>query len=182
MKIHKLKLNAKYYEDSERGIKTFEIRKNDRVYKIGDVLELREYIEDIRGLGCYTGNVHWKIITYILDDDLYLAPGYVCLGLSPIAEPGQEDRRMSDVLISRKAVIESVDRHTRDDGTLDDDISVILEEVETAFDKEKVIKELKANMSSVQGISGQAVTFMFSDGYYNGTKDAIEIVEKGGIE
>ena len=90
--------------------------------------------------------------------------------------------KMSDDLISRKAVIESVDRHTRDDGTLDDDISVILEEVETAFDKEKVIKELKANMSSVQGISGQAVTFMFSDGYYNGTKDAIEIVEKGGIE
>ena len=51
MKIHKLKLNAKYYEDSERGIKTFEIRKNDRDYKIGDVLELREYIEDMRGLG-----------------------------------------------------------------------------------------------------------------------------------
>lgn len=91
MKIHKLKLNAKYYEDSERGIKTFEIRKNDRDYKIGDVLELREYIEDMRGLGYYTGNVHWKIITYILDDDLYLAPGYVCLGLSPIAEPEQED-------------------------------------------------------------------------------------------
>lgn len=91
MKIHKLKLNAKYYEDSERGIKTFEIRKNDRDYNIGDVLELREYIEDIRGLGYYTGNVHWKIITYILDDDLYLAPGYVCLGLSPIAEPEQEE-------------------------------------------------------------------------------------------
>ena len=91
MKIHKLKLNAKYYEDSKRGIKTFEIRKNDRDYKIGDVLELREYIEDIRGLGYYTENVHWKIITYILDDDLYLAPGYVCLRLSPIAEPEQED-------------------------------------------------------------------------------------------
>ena len=54
------------------------------------MLELREYIEDMRGLRYYTGNVHWKIITYILDDDLYLAPGYVCLGLSPIAEPEQE--------------------------------------------------------------------------------------------
>ena len=91
MKIHKLKLNDKYYEDSERGIKTFEIRKNDRNYKIGDVLELREYVKDIRGLAYYTGNVHWKIITYILDDGLYLAPGYVCLGLLPIAEPEQED-------------------------------------------------------------------------------------------
>lgn len=39
-------------------------------------------------------------------------------------------------------VIKAVDRHTRDDGTLDDDISVILEEVKMAFNKEKDIKEL----------------------------------------
>ena len=50
---------------------------------------------------------------------------------------------MSDDLISREAVIEVVDRHTREDGTLDEDISVILEEVETAFDKEKTIDQLK---------------------------------------
>lgn len=50
---------------------------------------------------------------------------------------------MSDDLISRKAVIEAVDRHTREDGTLDDDISVILEEVKTAFDKEKVVKQIE---------------------------------------
>lgn len=31
--------------------------------------------------------------------------------------------------------IKAVDRHTRDDGTLDEDISVILEEVKTAYDK-----------------------------------------------
>lgn len=51
--------------------------------------------------------------------------------------------RMSDDLISRKAVIAAVDRHTREDGTLDDDISVILEEVKTAFDKEKVAKQIE---------------------------------------
>lgn len=58
---------------------------------------------------------------------------------------GTEGRvnKMSDDLIRRKAVIEAVDRHTKEDGTLDDDISVILEEVETVFDKEKVIEELK---------------------------------------
>lgn len=57
-----------------------------------------------------------------------------------------------------------------------------IEQQPTAFNKEKVIEELKANMNSFAGISGQAVTFMFSNGYYNGTKDAIEVVEKGGIE
>lgn len=50
---------------------------------------------------------------------------------------------MRDDLISRKEAIEAVDRHTREDGTLDDDITVILEEVMTAFDKEKVIMEMK---------------------------------------
>ena len=49
---------------------------------------------------------------------------------------------MSNDLISRKAVIEAVDKHTREDGTLDEDISIILEEVKTAFDKEKVTEEL----------------------------------------
>lgn len=74
---------------------------------------------------------------------------------------------MSD-LISRKAVIEAVDRHTRDDGTLDDDISVILEEVETAFDKEKVIEELE--------------NYLFEKYCVEGDENISEIVEKGGIE
>ena len=55
---------------------------------------------------------------------------------------GTGGRTTNDDLISRKAVIKAVDRHTRDDGTLDADISIILEEVETTFDKEKDIKEL----------------------------------------
>ena len=62
------------------------------------------------------------------------------------------------------------------------EIASVIKSTPAAFDKEKVLEELKSNMSSVQGISGQAVTFAFSDGYYNGIKDAIEIVEKGGIE
>lgn len=46
-------------------------------------------------------------------------------------------------LLNEKDVIKIVDRHTREDGTLDDDISVILEEVKTAFDKEKVVKQIE---------------------------------------
>lgn len=82
---------------------------------------------------------------------------------------------MKDDLISRKAVIEAVDRHTREDGTLDDDISVILEEVKTAFDKEKVIEELKrCRVYQFQGVLPDGRVCHFSD--------AIKIVEKGGIE
>ena len=98
---------------------------------------------------------------------------------------------MSDDLISRKALLEVIDisfiipilkMNLRPEHEAVLKIREIIMNMPTAFNKEKVIKELKANMSSVQGISGQAVTFMFSDGYYNGIKDAIEIVEKGGIE
>lgn len=83
---------------------------------------------------------------------------------------------MSNDLISRKAVIETVDRHTRDDGTLDDDISVILEEVETAFDKEKVKEELTAGKFITIGGNtvGESVNIRIDR--------AVEIVEKGGIE
>lgn len=81
---------------------------------------------------------------------------------------------MSGDLISRKAVIEAVDRHTKEDGTLDDDISVILEEVGTAFDKERVIEELQEagqSCNEADDICGvEAIEY------------AIEIVEKGGIE
>lgn len=82
---------------------------------------------------------------------------------------------MSDDLISRKAVIEAVDRHTREDGTLDDDISIILEEVKAAFDKEKVLEEFRSEIHLT-------VYDPMISGRYIKKERAIEIVEKGGIE
>ena len=92
MTIHKLKLNAAYYDDSASGIKPFEIRKNDRDYKVGDILELRDWLwSGLSGKGMYTGEAHWKVITYILDDTEYLRDGYVCPAVSPIAELEEEN-------------------------------------------------------------------------------------------
>ena len=84
---------------------------------------------------------------------------------------------MKDDLISRKAAIEAVDRHTRDDGTFDDDISVILEEVETAFDKEKVIEELEYD----KGMSAKYSTGLREQGHVEAFDEAIYVVKKGGI-
>ena len=81
----------------------------------------------------------------------------------------------SDDLISREAIIEAVDRHTREDGTLDDDITIILEEVKTAFDKGRVIEQLRrCRVYQFQGTLPDGRVCHFSD--------VIEIVEKGGIE
>ena len=87
---------------------------------------------------------------------------------------------MSDDLINRKAVIKAVDRHTKDDGTLDDDISMILEEIKTVFDKEKVINEI--HISSAGMAVNMNVSSSYAEGYIDAAKDIIEIVEKGGIE
>ena len=43
MKIHELKLDTRYFEDVKSGLKNFEIRKNDRDFKVGDILKLKKY-------------------------------------------------------------------------------------------------------------------------------------------
>lgn len=84
-------------------------------------------------------------------------------------------------LLKESDVIKAIDKHTKEDGTLNEDITVILEEVRTAFDREKVVKKLKRLETN-------------SFGYYNQYDDeqafgesaayrvAIEIVEKGEID
>lgn len=39
MKLHELKIKAQYYLDIVIGGKTFEIRKDDRDYKVGDLIK-----------------------------------------------------------------------------------------------------------------------------------------------
>lgn len=43
MAIHKLKIDSKYFDAVRKGFKTFEIRKNDRNFEVGDKLILQEY-------------------------------------------------------------------------------------------------------------------------------------------
>ena len=43
MKTHKLKIWPEYFVDVKTGRKTFELRRNDRDFKVGDKLILEEY-------------------------------------------------------------------------------------------------------------------------------------------
>lgn len=79
-KIHKLKLDAKYYEDSVKGYKGFEIRKNDRDFKVNDILMLYEVVKG-DPWNEETGRYHFAQIIYILDETKYLQEGYICLGI-----------------------------------------------------------------------------------------------------
>lgn len=76
---HKLKLAKMFFEDVRLGRKSFELRKNDRDYQIGDILELREMDN-----GEPTGRVIEKEITYILEGFAGLKEDYCILALADI--------------------------------------------------------------------------------------------------
>ena len=42
--IHELKINPLYFDAIEKRLKTFELRKDDRDYKVGDLIILKEYV------------------------------------------------------------------------------------------------------------------------------------------
>ena len=108
---------------------------------------------------------------------------------------------MSDDLISRKALIEEIQSfrcsitglragkgvlaHAADEYRKS--VSRIIDEQPTAFDKEKVIDELREelNLSDAEKercARENPLQFDSAKGYANGIANAIEIVEKGGIE
>ena len=80
---HELKISPKYFDAVAQGIKTFEVRKNDRGFAVGDTLWLREYDADaglVEAHG-YTFRKCHAVVTYILDDKDYCPEGYVILGI-----------------------------------------------------------------------------------------------------
>ncbi len=78
---HFLKITEEHFINVLKGIKTFEIRKNDRDYKIGDELVLRLWKKEK-----YTGDNITVKITYILKDAFKygLIPEYAIISFSEI--------------------------------------------------------------------------------------------------
>lgn len=83
MTVHELKVIQPYYAWVESGEKTFEVRKNDRNFIVGDYLQLREYRPDLAcGRGDYTGNQCTRVIRHILPGGQFgIESGYVVMGL-----------------------------------------------------------------------------------------------------
>ena len=75
-KTHEIKIVTSYWDDIVTGKKTFELRKNDRGYKVGDKLKMLE----IRA-GKFTGRTIEADIVYMLEDYTGLSEGYCILGI-----------------------------------------------------------------------------------------------------
>ena len=76
MKVtHQIKLEAEFFDDALSGRKSFELRKNDRNYKEGDVLEMEE-VKDGKKIGRKCS----KRIVYMMENFEGLEDGYCILG------------------------------------------------------------------------------------------------------
>lgn len=75
--IHELKISPEYFMDVVSGKKTFEIRKNDRDFKVGDYAKLNEYDAE----NGYTGESMTFEITYVMTDAEYVKEGFAVLGI-----------------------------------------------------------------------------------------------------
>lgn len=79
MKTHELKILPEYFEAVTSRRKRFEIRKNDRDYKVGDLLYLRKWNGEN-----FTGDSYKAEVTYITD--YAQKDGYVVLGVRGMEE------------------------------------------------------------------------------------------------
>jgi hypothetical protein len=77
---HKLKIWPQYFQDVISGVKTFEIRRDDRDFQVGDNVVLREWDPEGRQ---YTGRAVTGVIIYILRDDIGfgICEGYCVFGM-----------------------------------------------------------------------------------------------------
>lgn len=84
MTTHKLKILPKHFRDVVSGNKKFEVRYNDRDYRVNDILILQEW-NDEKSL--FTGSFISVSVTHILDDEKYLQKGYVILSIARVLNP-----------------------------------------------------------------------------------------------
>ncbi len=92
-RVHVLKTWPEYFEAIQAGLKTFEARKDDRDFRIGDHLKLREFNPEHEGIveQEYTGRVAACEITYIMRGPKFgIEQGWCVMGLKSTLTPLRE--------------------------------------------------------------------------------------------
>lgn len=75
---HQLKTLLEYLCAIGSGVKTFEVRKNDRDFHAGDILHLREWDQTRREWGPHSVTC---FVTYVLRQFPGIEPGYCVMGI-----------------------------------------------------------------------------------------------------
>lgn len=79
---HELKTWPAFFDAIARGEKTFEVRKNDRSFRVGDTLRLRRFNPTTGFLDHYDGQEVRAEVLYVMHGGAFgLAQGWVCMGI-----------------------------------------------------------------------------------------------------
>lgn len=81
MITHELKCWPEYFDLCLSAVKTFEIRLNDRNYKQGDIIFMREWNPDTSQ---YTGRCAYFGIGYVLEDYPALKENYIVMAINKL--------------------------------------------------------------------------------------------------
>jgi len=96
---HDLKILPEFFYDIASGKKTFEVRKNDRNYQVGDILVLHKFYPETN---FYDTNTYVKcIVTYMVDLSKIGIPGYVAMQILVIDVKDYRDE-MNNIEIDLK--------------------------------------------------------------------------------
>jgi len=92
MKMHELKTINPYFSDIWEGKKYFEIRKDDRGFREGDILKLQEYNPATSN---YSGRYIIAVVSYLLPANTFegLAPDYCCMDLIIRERKGRRNKQ-----------------------------------------------------------------------------------------
>ena len=79
-RVHYLKTWPEFFQAVKKGKKKFEMRYNDRDYKVNDILCLQEYNPDIEA---YTdSNDIYALVTYTLEGKPFVPEEYICMSIN----------------------------------------------------------------------------------------------------
>lgn len=84
-RLHRIKILDKYADDILSGLKTFEVRKNDRAYQVGDILKFIAVEKDLKVLEKHPINWEEYEVRYI-HSGLGMLEGYVVLGIEKVPD------------------------------------------------------------------------------------------------
>lgn len=106
-KMHRLRIWPQHFKEVKNGNKTFEIRKDDRNFQLGDGIFLEEYDPKENK---YTGDQVTKIITYIIKGDGFgISKGYCVFGFKNKKEkpdfskmPSKKEQKEISININKK--------------------------------------------------------------------------------
>ena len=101
MTEHDLKCWPVFFAAVLDGSKPFEVRRDDRGYKVGDVLHLMEWDEP-GCVGDFTGNECRRTVTYCLRGEPFVPEGYVVMGLRSLDTERLNALQCADELYFRR--------------------------------------------------------------------------------